>query len=77
MFSHGCDPWTASLSSVLGIGTMAALYGPLTRALSHHGALVATGLGAAVWAAGSLIALKRAGIVGERSADAISRAVSR
>ena len=71
VFSHGGNHRITSVSSVLGIGMMAALYGPLTRALSYHGALVATGLGAAVWAAGPLIALWRAGILSPPPAGAI------
>jgi O-antigen/teichoic acid export membrane protein len=72
VFSHRCDPWITSLSSVLGIGTMAALYGPLTDGLSYHGALLATGIGAAIWAAGPVIALVRTGILSLRSAGAIA-----
>jgi len=71
VFSHRCDPWTASLSSVLGVLAMAVLYGPLTRALSYHGALAATGIGAALWAAGPVIALSRAGILTRPSAGKI------
>ena len=72
VFSHRCDPWITSLSSVLGIGTMAALDGPLTDAFSYHGALLATGIGAAIWAAGPAIALVRTGILSLRSVGAIA-----
>ena len=72
VFSHRCDPWITSLSSVLGIGTMAALYGPLTDAFSYHGALLATGIGAAIWAAGPVIALVKTGILSLRSVGAIA-----
>jgi O-antigen/teichoic acid export membrane protein len=65
-FSHRGNLRLASLSTILGILAMAALYAPLTRAMAYHGALLATGIGMAIWAGGLVLTLGKAGILAKR-----------
>ena len=65
-FSHRGNLRLASLSTILGILAMAALYAPLTQAMSYHGALLATGIGMSIWAGGLVLTLAKAGILAKR-----------
>jgi O-antigen/teichoic acid export membrane protein len=51
----------ASLFAVLGVLAMAVLFLPLTKAWTYHGALLATGIGMALWALGLLVTLAASG----------------
>ncbi len=66
VFSYSRNMWIASGSTILGVVAMAALYSPLTKALSYHGALLATGIGMTIWAGGLVIALIKGGILAKR-----------
>jgi len=74
LFSRRSNLGLASLSSILGILAMAALYAPLTEALSYHGALLATGIGMTIWAGGLVLALVTAGILARPAQDPMLRA---
>lgn len=74
LFSRRLRLKMASLSAILGVVSMAALYAPLTRALSYHGALLATGIGMSLWAGGLVMALVLAGMLAKPVPDA-ARAV--
>jgi len=74
LFSRRLMLRAASLSALLGIASMAALFAPLTRALSYHGALLATGIGMSLWAGGLVMALISAGVLA-KPATAMRNAV--
>lgn len=74
LFSRRLMLRAASLSALLGMVSMAALYAPLTRALSYHGALLATGIGMSLWAGGLVMALISADVLA-RPAAAVPSAV--
>lgn len=44
-------------SAIVGMAAMAALYAPLSHSWNYHGALIATGIGLVIWAAGLVISV--------------------
>jgi O-antigen/teichoic acid export membrane protein len=72
LFSCRANLGLASIFSIVGIVAMVALYAPLTRAFSYHGALLATGIGMSIWAGGIALALVTAGILSRPPRDSLA-----
>ncbi|QEX15791.1 hypothetical protein FRZ44_10780 [Hypericibacter terrae] len=72
LFSCRANLGLASIFSIVGIVAMVALYAPLARAFSYHGALLATGIGMSIWAGGIALALVTAGILSRPPRDSLA-----